>query len=281
MKEKLLAMLSFLNKNKHKIFTFTIGLAFIVFVCFCVVGIAGRIYGVFNPSDIYSDDSYKTSLYGGSVYEAAYAEEYEEGSAEFFENYLQNFIRQDLPPFDDPSKINSDYIISFGLWQAITLNNSQGVYTYNNKGNFRVPASDVEMYASYCLDYASKIKHHSVDICGEFKYNSLSKTYTIPSAGVGEYLIPDVIDVKEGENDTYILTVDCYNESLMSSEDATNDPDNFIRRVIITVQDMGIQNYNAQTGNPVPRYMILSMEAVSEDEIEDEVTGTEEEVELN
>lgn len=270
MKDKLISVLKFINAKKHQIFTFTVGLAFIALVCFGIFSVAMRIYHVFVPQGIYADENVENTLFGGSVYEAVFAQEYEEASPEFFENYLDNFIRQDIAPFDDPSQISDESIISFGLWQAITLNNAQGVYGYTNKGSFRVPAKDVEMYASYCLDYASKVSHGTVDECGKFKYSKLSKTYTIPSAGVEEYLMPDVIKVEEGENDTYIVTVDCYNASQMSAEDPTNDPDNFVRRVKITMQDMGIQNYNAQTGNPVPRYTILSMQGVSEDEIKAE-----------
>ena len=287
MKDKFVSVLKFLNGKKHQIFTFTVGLVFIALVCFGVVSLAMKIYHVFVPQNIYADESTASSLYGGSVYEAVYAQEYEEASPEFFENYLDNFIRQDIAPFDDPSQISDDCIVSFGLWQAITLNNAQGVYGYTDNGSFRVPAEDVEMYASYCLDYASKLEHGTVDICGKFKYSPLSKTYTIPSAGVEEYLMPDVIKVEQGENDTYTVTVDCYNASQMSAEDPTNDPDNFIRRVKIIMQDMGIQNYNAQTGNPVPRYMILSMTAVSEDDIaaeenaEGETAEKEDDIELN
>ena len=287
MKDKLISALKFLNAKKHQIFTFTVGLAFIALVCLGVVALATRVYHLFVPQGIYADQNVASTLYGGSVYEAVYAQEYEEASPEFFENYLDNFIRQDIAPFDDPSQISDDCIVSFGLWQAITLNNAQGVYGYTDNGSFRVPAEDVEMYASYCLDYASKLKHGTVDVCGKFKYSKLSKTYTIPSAGVEEYLMPDVIKVEEGENDTYIVTVDCYNASQMSAEDPTNDPDNFIRRVIITMQDMGIQNYNAQTGNPVPRYMVLSMKGVSEDDIkaeneaEGETEKEQDDIELN
>ncbi len=282
MKDTLKRALSFLNEKKHEIFTFTVGLAFIAFICFCGVFAANKIYRVFVPDNIYSDAAYESSLYGGSVYESGAT--YEEASAEFFENYISNFIRQDVPYFDDPSEINDEYIISFGLWQAITLNNAQGIYSYRNNGSFRVPASDVEMYAQYCLDYASKLKHQTVDICGKFKYSPLSKTYTIPSAGVSDYLIPDVIDVEKGENDSYLLTVDCYKDDSMSAEDPTNDPDNFIRRVKITVQDMGVQNYSTQ-GTPITKYMIMSMKGVSEDEINAEKEAqnetTDDKIELN
>lgn len=284
MKDAIKRMLKFLNENKHKIFTFIVGLAFIFLVCFCIVSLGRAVYRVFVPADIYTDSAYETLLYGGSVYETSGIEEYEEASAEFFENYLANFIRQDIPYFNDPTQVDDEYIISHGIWQAITLNNAQGVYTYDKKGNFRVPKDDVEMFSHYVLDYASKIKHKTVDICGKFKYNALSKTYTVKSSGSSDYLIPDVIDIKEGENDTYILTVDCYNETMLSSDDPTNDPANFVRRVTIVMQDMGIQSYNDQTGSPVHRYMILSMNAVSEDDMaeqETELPKAEDDIELN
>lgn len=277
------ALKSFLSKVAgffkaygHKIFTFCVGLAFIGAVFFCVGFAASRIYRVFVPNDIYSDASYKTSLYGGSVYETVTDETVEEGSAEFFEDYIQNLIRQDMPDFDDPMDLNDEYIISFGLWQAIKLNNAQGVYSYDSRGNFRVPSDDVEMFALYCFDFARKIDHRSVDICGDFSYNFVNKTYKIRSAGVESYLIPDVVDVEQDENDTYILTVDCYEEEMMSIEDPTNDPDNFYKRVKLTLQDMGIQSYSDETGNPVHRYMILSMDTVNtEDEPEQEIDDVE------
>lgn len=260
----------FFKEYGRKIFTFCVGLAFIGAVFFCVGYAASRIYRVFVPNNIYSDENYKTSLYGGSVYETVTDETAKEGSAEFFENYIQNVIRQDMPDFDDPMDLNDEYIISFGLWQAIKLNNAQGVYTYDSRGNFRVPKKDVSMFALYCFDFARNIDHRSVNVCGNFSYNMINNTYKIKSAGVESYLIPDVIDVKEGENDTYILTVDCYEDKMMMVEDPTNNPANFYKRVELTLQDMGIQSYSDETGNPVHRYLILSMNTVNTDDKEDQ-----------
>lgn len=275
MKDFLTKVGSFLKEYGHRIFTFFVGLAFIGGVFFCVGFFAVRVYRIFVPNNIYTSDSYETSLYGGSVYEVPSEETVEEGSAEFFEDYIQNFIRQDMPDFDDPMDLNDEYMISFGLWQAIKLNNSQGVYNFDSKGNFRVPKDDVEMFALYCFDFSRKMDHRSVELCGEFSYNILNKTYKIRSAGAQNYLIPDVIEVEQGENDTYILTVDCYHGSVISVEDPTNDPSNFYKRVKVTLQDMGIQDYTA-VGNPVHRYIILSMETVDADD-----TATADQTELN
>ncbi len=269
-------MTAFLKEYGHRIFTFMVGLTFIGAVFFCIGFAAVKVYRIFVPNNIYSSEVFETSVYGGSVYEAQTEDAPKEGTPEFFEDYIQNLIRQDMPDFDDPLKLNDEYIISFGLWQAIKLNNSQGVYTYDSKGNFRVPASDVEMFSLYCFDFTRKMEHRSVELCGEFSYNRINKTYKIRSAGGQTYLIPDVIEVEEGENDTYILTVDCYKESMISVEDPTNDPSNLYKRVKVTLQDLGIQDYTA-VGNPVHRYIILSMDTVDADTQVDDS----QEVELN
>lgn len=255
-----------------------VGLAFIGTVFFCVGLFAVKIYRVFVPNNIYTDKQLETSLYGGSVYEAQTEDAPEEATAEFFEDYITNLIRQDMPDFTDPLELNDEYLISFGLWQAIKLNNSQGVYTFDSKGRFKVPRDDVEMFAQYCFDFPRKFDHRTVKICGEFSYNFLNKTYKIRLSGTQTYLVPDVIKVEQGENDTYILTVDCYEGSLITAEDPTNDPSGFYKRVKVTLQDMGIQDYTA-VGNPVHRYIFLSMETISEDEVQEE--AAKKEVDLN
>jgi hypothetical protein len=58
-------------------------------------------------------------------------------------------------------------------------------------------------------------------------------------------------------------------------EDPTNDPSNFYKRVEVTLQDMGIQDYTA-VGNPVHRYIVLSMETVDSGDV-----ATEETIDLN
>lgn len=275
-------IISLINRNKHKIFTFTVGLAFIVFICFVAVTLVNRVYRVFVPDDIYADPNYVKHINGASVYETVDGEEYAEGSEQYFENYLSNFIKQDTPYFKEPLDLDDEYIISFGIWQAITLNNSQGIYTYDKKGNFRVPASDVEMFSFYCLDYPEKIKHATVDLCGKFKYNPLNKTYTVPSSGVHEYLVPDVVKIDKGEDDTYQLIVDYYKLDLISSENLSSGPQNFVRRVKITMQDMGIQSYNVQTGTPISRYMIQSLQPVTNEENDiEKQTETTDKIDLN
>jgi len=273
---------AFLKKYGHKVFTFTVGLVFIGAVFFAVIFAANKVYRVFVPDDIYTESDYAATIYGGSVYEVITDDSVEQASAEFFENYIDTFIKQDMPDFDDPMELNDEYIISYGIWQAITLNNTQGIYTYDSNNSFRIPKSDVEQFSLYCFDFARKFDHRTVEVCGKFRYNILNKTYNVPAAGIHSYLVPDVLEVEQGENDTYILTVDCYEVDMMSTDDPTSNPQNFIKRVKITLQDMGIQNYAVETGKPVPRYMFLSMDTIDETlEEETPADKVEDTVELN
>lgn len=264
MKDILTKTAGFFKVHGHRIFTFIVGLAFIAAVCFGIAKLSLGVYRIFVPNDIYTDSGYAAMIYGGSPFDNFTAENGTEPTNEFFESYLANFVMQDIPNFDEPSQLGDEYVISFGIWQALSLNNSQGVYKYNSKGSFRVPAKDVEMYINYYLDYPRKIKHRTVDICGKFKYNSLNKTYTVPATNVDSYLLPDVLSVEAGENDTYVVTADLYEGNPMSAEAVENDPQNFRRRISVTLQNMGIQNYNAETGAPVPRYMVLSCRTLDE-----------------
>ncbi|MBQ8605137.1 MAG: hypothetical protein IJ408_00225 [Clostridia bacterium] len=255
-------MKAFLKEYGHRIFTFMVGLAFICLVLSFVCFLAIRTYRIFVPDNIYVNPEYKDTLTGALVYETQAEDAPEEGSAEFFEDYIYNLVKLDMPDFEDPSQINDEYIISFGLWQAIKLNNT-GVYAFDSKNNFRVPKDDVENFALYCFDFPRKIDHHTVDVCGEFKYNWLNKTYKVRSTGVQNYLVPDVVDVEKDENDNYTLTVDCYNGSLISADDPTNDPANFYKRVEIVLQDLGVYDFNAAGHH---RYLIQSMTEVEDDE---------------
>ena len=260
----------FFKTHGHKLFSFLVGLAFIALICFAISRLALAGYRVFVPSNIYTDPAYKGAVSGSLVFETHGDVEYEEASKEFFENYLANFVMQDMPDFDDPLELNDEYIISYGLWQAITLNNNQSVYTYNKNGSFRVPHGDVETLAAYTFDYPEKINHRTVDVCGKFRYNSLNGTYSVPSANLDSYLVPDVVNVEQGENDTYVITVDCYEASALITQAAPeSDPRNFNRRLTVTLQDMGVQNYNSETGEPVRRYMILSSDTVNEPDKQD------------
>ncbi len=227
----------FFRKYGHKLLTFFIGLVFLSF-CVFLVGLGiNRVYHLFKPADIYLDNVDPDLIWEGSAYDEVRAAGLEEGSKEYFELYISNFVRQNFPGFTNPLGLNTDYFVSFGIWQAIKVN-GQGVYHMKEDGSFLVPKSDVEKYALYSFDYPGKITHHDVEVSASFDYDSLSGCYRVESDAMNEtYMVPKVIDVKfDEETQLYTLTVDCYYQDGLSEEDATEDPTKFAKRLSITMQ---------------------------------------------
>lgn len=255
----------FFRKYGHKILTFSIGLVFLSFCVFMVgVGI-NRVYHLFKPADIYLENVDPDLIWEGSAFDEVRAAGLEEGSKEYFELYIANFVRQDFPGFTNPLGLNTDYFVSFGVWQAIKVN-GQGVYHMKEDGSFLVPKKDVEKYARYSFDYPGKITHHDVEVCGKFDYDSLSDCYRVGSDAMNTtYMVPKVIDVKFDEaTQLYTLSVDCYYQEALSEENATEDPTKFAKRLSITLQKVNeIMTIN-DTETDVTNYLFNSCALVDE-----------------
>ncbi|MBR6794245.1 MAG: hypothetical protein IKM48_07840 [Clostridia bacterium] len=227
----------FFRKYGHKLLTFMIGLVFLAFCAFMLVLGINRVYHMFKPANIYLENVDPDLIWAGAAFDEVRAAEMEEGSADYFQLYIANFVRQDFPGFTSPLGLDTDYFVSFGIWQAIKVN-GQGVYNMKEDGSFLIPKADVEKYARYSFDYPGKITHRDVDICGNFNYDSLSGCYKVGSDAMNAtYLVPKILDVKfDEETNLYTISVDCYYQEGLSEEDATKDPTKFAKRLSITVQ---------------------------------------------
>ncbi len=229
-------ILDFFRAYWHKLLTFFIGLAFLSLCCLLVVAGINRVYRMFNPKNIYAEGIDPQVIPADIPFEEARNSGLEEGSKEFFELYIANFAKQNPPNFTEVLSLHPDYLISYGIWQAIEAND-QGIYTYRDDNSFLVPKEDVEKYALYSFNYPGKIKHHTVNICGTFKYDRLSGCYRVEPGAVEEFLVPDVIDVKYDENQgTYTLLADLYYSNGLIEGDISEDKTRFSRRLSITVQ---------------------------------------------
>lgn len=255
----------FFRKYGHKLLTFLIGLAFLSACGFLVfLGVRG-IYHRFKPADIYLENVDPNLIWAGAAFDEVRASGMEEGTAEYFELYLANFVRQDFPGFTSPLGLDTDYFVSFGIWQAIKVN-GQGVYNMKEDGSFLVPKADVEKYALYSFDYPGKITHRDVEVCGFFDYDSLNGCYKVTSEAMNAtYMVPDVIDVKLDEaTQTYTLTVDCYYQEGLTENDATEDPTKFAKRLSINLQKIDeSMNINEQE-TLVTNYLFSSCSLVDE-----------------
>lgn len=228
----------FFRKNGHKILTFCIGLAFLGACVFGLVMGGKYVYHLFYPANIYEEGVDPELISAGAAFDELRDSGMEPGSEEFFTQYIANFIAQDFPDFKDPLGIKTtDHFVSYGLWQAIKVN-GQGVYAFRNNDEFLVPKADVEKYALYNFDYAGEIDHRTVEVCGEFPYDSLSGCYTVSTEVMdAEYLVPDILEITKDEaTGYYTLLVDCYYSDPLTATDVTQDATRLAKRVSIVLR---------------------------------------------
>ncbi len=253
----------FFRKYGHKTLTFLIGLAFLALCAFLLVIGGKKIYHLFKPADIYEEGVDPSLISAGAPFDELRASGLEEGSAEFFQQYIANFVKQDFPNFTDPVGLNTDLFLSYGIWQAITVN-GQGVYSNREDGSILIPKADVEKFARFNFSYGGKLKFHSVDVCGSFPYNPLSGCYKVKNVATS-YLVPKVLDVQfDPDAGTYTLLVDCYRDDGLSEEDVTEDQTKFVKRISITLKAVEeVQTVN-DTQTLVTNYLYTSCTLVDE-----------------
>lgn len=228
----------FFRKYGHKVLTFCIGLAFLGGCAFLLFLGGNRVYHMFRPEKIYETGVEPDLISASAPFDELRASGLEEGSAEYFEQYIANFVKHDFPSFTNPLELNTDYFVSYGLWQAIKVN-GQGIYAYQEDGTFLIPKADVEKYARLNFDYVGEIPFHDVEICGDFDYERLSGCFRVNAGMSTTFLVPDVLEVQyDDANGTYTLLVDCYVDDGLSEVDVSTDPTKFNKRLSITLQEI-------------------------------------------
>lgn len=253
----------FFRKNGHKILTFSIGLVFLAGCAFLLYLGGERVYRMFKPENIYEQGVDPDLIWEGAAFDELRASGLEEGTKEYYEQFISNFAKQDFPGFSDPLELNTDYFVSYGIWQAIKVN-GQGVYATDEEGIIRIPKADVEKFARYNFDFVGDIKHRDVETGGGFEYDSLSGCYKVSSAMGNSFFVPDVLDVKEEDSGEVTLLVDLYYNDGLTSEDVTQDSSKFIKRVKITMQKTeAMMNIN-ENEVPVTNFVYTSCALVDE-----------------
>ncbi len=247
----------------HIALTFCVGLAFISLVVWFIVEMILGIASIFHAKNVYSAGVDASAISGASALSEQLAAVTPE-SKEYFEILLADFIMQDPPVFKNAGELDSVYGISYGLWQAIALNNTQGILAVGEEDQqYRVPKALVEKMARYYLPSLGKLDHQSVEICGEFAYNKFNGTYTVPQSYPTDYLVPKVVSVGAlTENDTLDVTVDCYKNNADPTEPVENGEK--VKQVIVTLkktentakEDLAVEQYH---------YTILSMRSEEEE----------------
>lgn len=262
--------IGFFRKYGHKILTFCIGLAFLA-TCGVLLWLGGlSIYHMFRPADIYNEGWDSDLVWASMAFDELRDTGLEEGSADFFEVYTANFVREDFKSFKNPLELNTEYFISYGIWQAMDAN-SHSIYHLhsdgeNERGYYLIPKADVEKFARYNFEYEGEFEHKDIPFDGgAFEYDSFSGCYKVP-AGLGySYLVPDVIDVKvDEEANQTTLTIDCYQSDGLTLEDVTQNKDKFVKRISITLQNVEeVKNVDGEEKTYM-NYMYLSCSRVDE-----------------
>ncbi len=254
----------FFRKYGHKILTFCIGLAFLGGCVFVLNLGLQKVYHLFKPAHIYEENVDPDLIWKGAAFDELRSSGLEEGSAEYFEQYIANFVKQDFPSFTNPLELNTDYFVSYGLWQALKVN-GQGVYAPQGDGTYLIPKADVEKYARLNFDYVGEIPFHDVEICGEFDYEGLSGCYRVDAGMSTTFLVPDVIEVKLDEaTGIYTLLVDCYINDGLSEVDVTTDPTKFGKRISLTMQPFEELHEIDGVEVPVTNYLYTACSLVDE-----------------
>lgn len=253
----------FFRKNGHKILTFSIGLVFLA-GCVFLLWLGGeRVYRMFKPENIYEEGVDPDLIWKGAAFDELRASGLKEGSKEYYEQFISNFAKQDFPGFSDPLELNTDYFVSYGIWQAIKVN-GQGVYATDKDGIIRIPKADVEKFARYNFDFVGEIKHRDVETGGGFEYDSLSGCYKVSSAMGNSFMVPDVLDVKTEESGEVTLLVDLYYNDGLTSEDVTQDSSKFVKRIKVTMQQTEEMMTINENEVPVVNYIYTSCALVDE-----------------
>ncbi len=247
------------RSKKRMAITFTIGLATIVLVVWGLWAAIAGFIGLFRDGDLYVEGVSTESIPAAIVLQDRLSS-VEPESAEYFEAVLERFVMQDVPPFASVGELPSEYVISFGLWQCISLNNSRGVLNPSDEG-YRVPRELVEKLANYYVGYEEKFEHRTMDLCGTFVYNDWNDTYSIPVSYPTDYLVPDVVDVKlDSGTGTAEVTVDCYRYNEID-EDPTANEHNFAKREVYVLKKV-VSETSADHEIEATHYQIVSMKRV-------------------
>lgn len=195
------------NKTAHRMITFVIGSASIVAVTLAILVIGfnfKKIAVSLNlpfelPASWYSDDetaSGTTSILSDGNSSSL------PGTAEWFSEYLQAFLITDFDEFSEPSKVNNDQLICFGIYSAVTGSEAESFKKDENYSSI-IPAEDVTAYANKLISGVT-ITDKTV---GDFTYSTTEKSYVVPTLSQTPKYMTFITDVKSKSNSITEVTI--------------------------------------------------------------------------
>lgn len=126
---------------------------------------------------------------------------------DMFKRTVFPLVILDPPAFDSIDKLDSQTILSTGIWDFIMFENDKSKYAKDDLGNMNVPAVDIETHIIKVFGKDAVIEHQELtDSEMQILYDPENKMYSIPSAASMMPYVPEIEKV-EKQGDTYTVSV--------------------------------------------------------------------------
>ena len=124
----------------------------------------------------------------------------------------------DPAAFDDPSQLDSVFLLKTALWKTLLENRTK--YSYNDDGMLVVPASDLNVAAKSLYGDSVKLTHQTFSEGYEYYYiyDESTGAYLVPVMGQTAEYTPEVVRITKTE-DTYTLLVGYVTQSTLWNMD--------------------------------------------------------------
>ena len=182
-----------------------------------------------------------------------------------YEGPIANIAKHDFPFFSDISQLDTDYLLSFGIWEVLSQSRFEESILYDEDGIY-VPQESVMECIRLYFPITTQPEFKTVSIYGDFKYLEDTHQYEIPVFGVEDMLIPRVADKHmDTSHGTVTLTIDYISSNDLSLYEMgeTLSPPEQIKSVMLTLKQSG------------EVYQILSLEQVNPTDFSQEQNGSE------
>ena len=213
-----------METKRKELKTFLVGfITLFLIIALVVWGIVSIINGIFFPKMLFPDDIIvdttdisATSLNDFEGYDSArdYNSYVPDGIV--YNGFLANFTMHSFPVFTNGDEIPDEYLISFGLWEALKSEKFKSEIKMDKQGNCYVPSDTVERAAMSRFVFTKKLEMTSVNICGQFEYNTTEKAFIVPLVELDDIYLPRVTNVS-WENEVTIISYEN-----LSSKDIEN-----------------------------------------------------------
>jgi hypothetical protein len=181
------------NRRRHR-WAAPVGLAVILLA---VIGFISVIIGGLNLSARVIDNTKEKEMFAWKIYP---------------------LLIFDPAAFEDPSQLDSVFLLKTALWKTLLENRTK--YSYNDDGMLVVPASDLNVAAKSLYGDEVKLTHQTFSEGYEYYYiyDESTETYLVPVMGQTAEYAPEVVRITKTE-DTYTLLVGYVTQSTLWNMD--------------------------------------------------------------